>query len=86
MLPRQCPRQGHVGATVVQQQLNELLVDAAAAAAAAGCPVRAVTRVRNAGAAVVIDALHIGVGLKRRIELKSVIYLNSRVLLVTGQL
>ena len=85
MLPRQCPRQGHVRATVVQQQLDELLVDAAAAAAAS-CPIRAVPRVRNAGAAVVIDALHIGVGLKRRIELKSVIYLNSRVLLVTGQL
>ena len=65
MLPRQCPRQGHVRATVVQQQLDELLVDAAAAAA--GCPVRAVTRVGNAGAAVVIDALHIGVGLKKRI-------------------
>ena len=63
MLPRQCPRQGHVRATVVQQQLDELLVDAAAAR----CPVRAVPRVGNAGATVVIDALHIGVGLKKRI-------------------
>ena len=71
MLSRQSARQGHVRAPVVQQELDELLVDAAAAAAAAaanGNPVRAVPRVRNAGAAIVIDTLHIRVGLENLVK------------------
>lgn len=65
MLSRQGARQADVRAPVVQQELHEFLVDAAAAAATAtGSPVRAVPRVRNAGAAIVINALHIRIGLE----------------------
>ena len=68
MLSRQRPRQGHVRATVVQQELDELLVDAAAAA---DSPVGAVPRVRNAGATVVIDTFHICVGLENWKRMKT---------------